>query len=237
MFQTWRDLLFLHWEIDPQEIAKKIPSRLSIDLHQGKAYLGLIPFSMKKVRPRFLPALPWISNFLELNVRTYVYDKNGNPGVWFFSLDCNQPLAVTIAQKLFNLPYQHASMTSDGKNYHCQRRGQTEKATYQYPQMGPLQTATPGSLEFFLLERYLLFSQSSQGTISCGQVHHEPYTFSPVHLPQISHAPLHWEGFHLNSAPISTLASPGLDVSIYPLIPEDPSPLPNPLPKAPIYSK
>ena len=99
MFQTWSNLLFLHWEIDVQEIAKRIPNRLSVDLHEGKTYLGLVPFFMKKVRPRFLPQMPGLSNFLELNIRAYVHDEQGRPGVWFFSLDCDQPIAVEVARK------------------------------------------------------------------------------------------------------------------------------------------
>ncbi len=217
MFQTWGDLLFLHWEIDPAEIEKRIPAGLNVDLHDGKAYLGLVPFFMKKIRPRFLPAMPWLSNFLELNVRTYVHDKNGRPGVWFFSLDCNQPIAVEIARKFFHLPYQHAKMSSDGKNYHCQRKGENETATFEYPKMGPLKTAELGSLEFFLLERYLLFSESRKGEIYCGQVHHEAYPFCEVADPQISRAPFEWEGFEVEGSPVSSLVSPGVDVSIYPL--------------------
>jgi len=77
------------------QIRKRIPDRLSVDLHEGKTYLGLVPFFMKKVRPRFLPAVPWLSNFLELNVRAYVHDENGRPGVWFFSLD----YAVSLSTK------------------------------------------------------------------------------------------------------------------------------------------
>lgn len=217
MYQTWSDLLFLHWEIDPIEIEKRLPAGLSVDLYEGKAYLGLVPFFMQKIRPRFLPSVPWLSNFLELNVRTYVHDENGRPGVWFFSLDCNQAIAVEIARKFFHLPYQHAKMSSDAKNYHCQRKGQHEIATFEHPKMGPLQTAETGSLEFFLLERYLLFSESPKGEIYCGQVHHEPYSFCPVTAPEVSSAPLLWEGFEVAGAPLSSLASPGVDVKIYPL--------------------
>lgn len=217
MYQTWQDLLFLHWEIDPEVITDRIPNRLTVDLHEGKTYLGLVPFFMKKIRPRFLPSMPWLSNFLELNVRAYVHDEHGRPGVWFFSLDCNQPIAVEMARKFFHLPYQHARMTSEGTSYLCQRKGREETAAFEYPEMGPLATAEPGSLEFFLLERYLLFSESRKGQIHCGQVHHEPYPFCRVEVPQISTTPMMWEGFKFEDAPISSLASPGVDVSIYPL--------------------
>ena len=217
MFQTWSDLLFLHWEIDPAQIRARIPDRLSVDLHEGKTYLGLVPFFMRKVRPRFLPAVPWLSNFLELNVRAYVHDEHGRPGVWFFSLDCDQPVAVEAARRFFHLPYQHARMSAKGSTYRCQRRGQPEEAVFDYSCGENLKTAEPGSLEFFLLERYLLFSESRSGKIHCGQVHHEPYRFCNAKVPAMSTAPLVWEKFRVEGQPMSALASPGVPVQIHPL--------------------
>lgn len=217
MFQTWSDLLFLHWEIDPDEISNRIPDRLSVDLHDGKTYLGLVPFFMKKVHPRFVPSMPWLSNFMELNVRAYVHDEHGRPGVWFFSLDCDQPIAVEVARKFFHLPYQHARMSVEGSTYRCQRKDQEETAIYDYDIGEDLRTAEPGSLEFFLLERYLLFSESKNHRIHCGQVHHEPYTFSEIKVPTMSTAPLQWDGFEVSGAPVSALGSPGVPVKIFPL--------------------
>lgn len=217
MFQTWGNLLFLHWEIAPAEIQARIPKRLTVDLHEGKTYLGLVPFFMQKVRPRFLPTAPWLSNFLELNVRAYVHDEHGRPGVWFFSLDCDQPIAVELARRFFHLPYQHAKMSAEGTRYRCQRKGRPDEAAYDYSCGDDLRTAEPGSLEFFLLERYLLFSESRSGKIHCGQVHHEPYQFSEAKVPAMSTAPLEWDGFQVEGAPISALASPGVPVQIHPL--------------------
>ena len=105
MYQKWRDLLFLHWEFDPQVIQETLPAGLHVDTYQGRAYLGLVPFYMKDIRPRFCPCIPGISNFLEMNLRTYVFDSTGRPGVWFYSLDANQWLAVRIARRFFHLPY------------------------------------------------------------------------------------------------------------------------------------
>jgi uncharacterized protein YqjF (DUF2071 family) len=217
MFQNWSDLLFLHWEIEADEITKRIPDGLTVDLHEGKTYLGLVPFFMKKVRPRFLPALPWLSNFMEMNIRAYVHDAKGRPGVWFFSLDCNQPVAVELARKFFHLPYQHARMSSKGSEYRCLRKGEADEAVFDYPADGKVKSARPGSFEFFLLERYLLFSESRSGRLHCGQVHHNPYPFCEVEVPALSKAPLHWEGFELEGAPVSALMSPGVEVDIFPL--------------------
>ncbi len=110
MHQRWRALLFAHWRIDPDAIQKTLPVGLHVDTCDGSAWLGVVPFFMDAVRPAFLPALPWLSWFQELNVRTYVHDEKGVPGVWFYSLDCNQPLAVAIARTLFHLNYRHAAM-------------------------------------------------------------------------------------------------------------------------------
>jgi uncharacterized protein YqjF (DUF2071 family) len=217
MFQTWSNLLFLHWEFDPDEISARLPAPLSVDLHEGKTYLGLVPFFMKKVRPRFVPSMPPLSNFMELNVRAYVHDEQGRPGVWFFSLDCDQPIAVEVARRFFHLPYQHARMSHQGSEYRCQRKGQAEAAIYDYSIGKNLRTAEPGSLEFFLLERYLLFSESAKGRIHCGQVHHEPYAFSETNVPTMSTAPLEWDGFKVEEAPVSSLTSPGVPVKIFPL--------------------
>ncbi|MGJ8696231.1 MAG: YqjF family protein [Verrucomicrobiaceae bacterium] len=222
MYQTWADLLFLHWEINPQIIREHLPKGLHVDLFNGKAYLGIVPFFMKNVRPKGLPALPWLSHFLELNVRTYVHDDQGRPGVWFFSLDCDQPIAVQTARTLFHLPYQHAKMSAEKDaggytNYRCRRKSEPNEAHYRYKSQEKPTIAQPGTLEFFLLERYLLFSEKRNGSLFCGQVHHPPYAFSNADIPEKNGAPLLWEGFSLTEKPISALVSPGVDVDIFPL--------------------
>ena len=110
MRQCWSGLLFLHWPVDPAMIQSRLPDGLFVDTYDNKAWLGVVPFFMDRVRPVMLPPVPGLSWFLELNVRTYVHDAQGRPGVWFFSLDCNQPLAVEIARRFFHLPYEHAAM-------------------------------------------------------------------------------------------------------------------------------
>lgn len=217
MFQCWSQLLFLHWKVPAEVIQARLPAGLHVDQYEGTCYLGLVPFLMEKVRPRFLPCAPWLSNFLELNVRTYVFDDDGQPGVWFFSLDCNQPVAVELARRFFHLPYQHAVMSRNGTRYHCRRKDREETATFDYAVEGPFQTATPGSLEFFLLERYLLFSASPAGNLHTGRVHHEPYAFASIPVPPHSLLPCRWDGFELEGPPVSALVSPGVPVRIHPL--------------------
>src|SRR5579871_2480588 len=93
MAMQWHDLLFMHWPVPVDQLRPLIPPALAIETFDGMAWLGLVPFRMSGVRPRFVPALPWLSAFPELNVRTYVTSA-GKPGVWFFSLDAANPLAV-----------------------------------------------------------------------------------------------------------------------------------------------
>jgi len=221
MFQSWENLLFLHWEVEPEVLLARIPKRLKLDLHDGRAYLGIVPFFMNNVRPRFFPTVPGLSNFLELNVRTYVYDQDGRPGVYFLSLDCNQALAVAIAKSRFHLPYYNAQMSAvetDGIiDFSCRREGHLQKGRYLWetPQGGEI--AKPGTLEFFLLERYLLFSQRRNGELFCGRVHHEPYQFSEAKVTKVGIEPLDWEQIPFKGAPVSALASRGVDVSIHAL--------------------
>jgi uncharacterized protein len=94
MFQRWLHLLFLHWPVEPRTIQSTLPPGLQVDTFSGQGWIGIVPFFMRGVRPVGLPSIVGPSNFLELNLRTYVRDRDGRPGIWFYSLDANQPLAV-----------------------------------------------------------------------------------------------------------------------------------------------
>ena len=233
MDQTWTDLLFVHWEAPVSAIQATLPAGLTVDTWEGRAYLGVIPFYMRNIRPRGFPPLPWISYFLEMNVRTYVHDANGTPGVWFYSLDCNQPGAVWMARTLLGLPYRHAAMRARrakdrGIHYRSRRRFGSAGAEFRYrlesPKLdvaavrasispGP-QVATPGTLEFFLLERYLLFTWHHRRLLRA-QVHHAPYPLQPVAVEALSINHLAPEGVDTSSAPVHQMASPGVNVEIY----------------------
>ena len=110
MLQSWHDLLFAHWPVSQQAMREQVPASLDLDLFQGKAWISVVPFRMSGIRPRYLPALPWLSAFAELNVRTYVV-RDGMPGVYFFSLDAANPIAVRLARRFFHLPYFDADMS------------------------------------------------------------------------------------------------------------------------------
>jgi len=221
MYQRWENLLFLHWRWDAAEIQRTLPPGLFVDTFQSEAWLAIVPFFMRGIRPRFFPAVPGISDFLELNVRTYVHDAQGRPGVWFYSLDCNQSLAVWTARTFFHLPYQHAAMSAhslDGCiDYTCQRRGDSNGSRFRYRIHSQAHLAEPGTLEFFLAERYLLFSQSPRG-IRCGQVHHTPYPLATATLESWDVNSLLQAGFASPARPPDhVIASAGVDVRVFPL--------------------
>ena len=201
MRQRWDDLFFLHWEYAPATIQARLPAGLTVDTFAGKAYLAVVGFRMNAVRPAGLPALPWLSYFNELNVRTYVRDAAGEPGVWFFSLDCDRAPAVALARKLFGLPYEHAAMSfGPGLALTCRRQGETAIGRYAWSATSTPQITSPGSLEFHLTERYNFFSERN-GRLARGQVHHAPYQLSRASMTDGSDLPLHWDGFDVGGRP------------------------------------
>ncbi len=221
MKQRWSRLLFLHWRVEPELLRSLLPAGLHLDLHDGGAWLGVVPFFMERIRPLPLPPAPWLSWFLELNVRIYAHDDSGLPGVWFLSLDCNQPVAVALARRFFLLPYEHARMRAGGPmtdtEYRCLRRGEREEAVFRYGPKGTPRQAEPGSLEFFLLERYLLFSGRA-GHLHHGQVHHPPYRWTEASCETWSTLPLKWNGLpEPGRTPDSALWAEPVDVEIFPL--------------------
>lgn len=187
MYQNWHHLLFLHWEIPPQELQALLPPRLTLDTFDGKAYVGLIPFTMTGVRPILTPPLPWISSFHEVNVRTYVHLDGRDPGVWFFSLDASSRIAVAAARAMYHLSYFEAEMdlrVGEGvlpvievDSHRTDARGaQPANLHARYRAVeGPVQAAAPGTIEHFLIERYILYAQDEERQLYRARVHHEPY--------------------------------------------------------------
>jgi len=225
MYQQWRDLLFLHWEYSAAVIQATLPEGLFVDTFAGKAYLGVVPFFMQNIRPRFLPAVPGISDFMELNLRTYVHDRAGVPGVWFYSLDANQWLAVKIARRFFHLPYEHAKMkssrTGEGRiRYESRRTGEPANGAvclFQYASGSESPPPAPDSLEFFLVERYRLYSHTPDG-LRRGAVFHPPYPLCRAEVTAWDENLLSLDGFApTGRAPDHVLMSRGVDVSLFPL--------------------
>src|SRR5918993_2929563 len=158
MTQTWHDLLFAHWPVDIATLRPLVPNAFDIDLYQGQAWVGIVPFHMSNVAPRSVPALPWVSAFPELNVRTYVR-AGGRGGVYFFSLDASNPLAVGVGRVLAHLPYYTADMKveeDDGWIRYASRRKRSADRRAElaatYRPVGAPQPPMAGTLEHFLTE-------------------------------------------------------------------------------------
>jgi uncharacterized protein YqjF (DUF2071 family) len=178
MTQSWRDLLFAHWAVDAAKLRAQIPEQLKIDTFNGQAWLAVVPFRMVGVRLRGTLPLPWLSAFPELNVRTYV-TCDGKPGVWFFSLDAGNSLAVTIARAWFHLPYFRARMQCSERNewieYASERQhsgAAPAELQGRYRAVSPIFAPQPGTLEHFLTERYCLYAVDSIGRLVRGEIHH-----------------------------------------------------------------
>jgi uncharacterized protein YqjF (DUF2071 family) len=188
MTQSWHDLLFAHWPVDQNALRDKIPASFPLDLFDGQAWLGIIPFHMTNVAPRGLPALPWVSAFPELNVRTYVA-VDGKPGIYFFSLDASNPVAVGTARALFHLPYFTAAMkvqTQEGWIDYSSRRVNRESGpgdfVARYRPTGAIHEPQPGTLEHFLTERYCLYTVDSSFRPHRLEIHHRPWPLQPAEL-------------------------------------------------------
>jgi uncharacterized protein YqjF (DUF2071 family) len=177
MAQTWHDLLFAHWPVASEVLRPLVPAQLPLDPFDGQCWVGVVPFHMSGVRARGLPALPRLSRFPELNVRTYV-SLDGEPGVYFFSLDAANLPAVWAARRFYRLPYYHAHMAAefdgpwiryDSHRYH----GQAEFRG-KYRPVGEARLREKGSLEHWLTERYCLYTvEGSQ--VHRAQIHHQPW--------------------------------------------------------------
>lgn len=176
--QAWNDLLFAHWPVARDRLREIVPSFLEIDTFDNEAWVTVAPFKLSDLSPRGVPALPWISAFDEINVRTYVlYD--GIPGVYFFSLDANSVSAVVGASTLYHLPYFLADiqMRADrGKVfYRSSRSSGAAVFEAEYAPAGPLFQAERGTLAFFLTERYCLYTQDAAGNAYRVDIHHRPW--------------------------------------------------------------
>lgn len=188
MTQSWHDLLFAHWPVDKARLREKVPPGLELDLFDDQAWLGVIPFHMTNVAPRGLPALPWVSAFPELNVRTYV-SVDRKPGVYFLSLDAGNPIAVGTARTLFHLPYYSARMAVEPRDGWIDYSSQRTSAAHgpaefvaRYRPAGQAYEPRAGTLEHFLTERYCLYTIDDSFRSYRLEIHHRPWLLQPAEL-------------------------------------------------------
>jgi len=184
--QRWNDLLFAHWPVPAESLAALLPEGLEPDTFQGSAWLGVVPFWLDRIKVRGIPGIPGMRSFPDLNVRTYVRDAStGTPGMYFFSLDATNLLAVMLAQTFFHLPYHWAEMRLDQQSereftLYSRRRFTHHPVVFEarYRGLGPtrkLAEVRSGSLEFFLMERSSLFTRNRAGQAVRSNLHHVPW--------------------------------------------------------------
>ncbi len=233
--QKWSNLLFVHWRVSPLVLEPLLPPQLTVDTFEGTAWVGLVPFHMSGVRPKWSPAIPGVSSFHETNVRTYVHMNGQDPGVWFFSLDASSSLAVRIARWKWQLPYFRAAMrvkrSGDVVRYESERlwpgaygagtsiEAKVEDLLGALDKDVPAGQAVAGTLEHFLAERYILYALGKGNTLNRGQVHHTPYPLREARLLTFEETLLEAAQITPRSGPEHVMFSEGVDVEIFKLRP------------------
>lgn len=192
MGQTWKGLLFAHWPIAVEALRPHVPETLEVEQYGGSAWLGITPFRVVSLRLHGLPPVPGLSDFLELNCRTYVR-RSDRPGIWFFSLDASSRLAVEAARRTYRLPYRHARIDLEAATFTARREGEAAFFSASYDARGQAKSARAGSLEHFLVERYCLYA--ADGELRA-DIHHPPWQLqqAEVELDQRSISPVPLDG-------------------------------------------
>jgi hypothetical protein len=209
---TWRDLLFAHWRVDPATVAARLPEPIEVDTFEGEAYLGVVPFRME-VAP---VGLPLGRTFGELNLRTYVRSPDGGSGVYFFNLDADDRLGVTVARSLFRLPYYRAEMSVERtggrvrfRSRRTHRRAPPARFDGRYGADGPEFAPEPGSLERFLVENYRFYTTDDDGQVYRGDIDHEPWSLRPAWAEFAENTLFEANGFEPpDGAPLLHVAEP-----------------------------
>ena len=176
MAQDWHHTLFVHWPVPLSSLREHVPQELEIDTFEGSAWIGLVPFKVKNTRGKFIPAIPGVSSYLEVNVRTYV-KYSGRTGVYFFSLDANHLLAVLGAKAVFGLNYKQANISFEERDHfemissRAQAAGGNARMELRYIPETQVFFAETGTLEHWLTERYCLWTKRGSKLIR-GDIHH-----------------------------------------------------------------
>jgi uncharacterized protein YqjF (DUF2071 family) len=228
MAQRWNNLLFIHRPAPVEALRALVPAPLELDLHEGTAWVSVTPFYLSHLRPRALPPLPWISEFPELNVRTYV-TLGGKPGVYFFSLDAGNPVAVYGARALYRLPYFRASMSvreaRDGTIHYRSRRlhhgAPAAELSTRYRPAGAVTHSKPGTVDHWLTERYCLYAVDGARRVFRAEIHHHPWPLQPAEVELRVNLMTQQIGIELpNTKPICHFAR-YQEVVAWPIVPLD----------------
>lgn len=194
--QSWLELTFLHWAFDPSAVRRLVPAELELDLWEGRCYVGLVPFILADITLVNAPAIPWLSRFAETNVRTYVYDRYGCRGVWFFSLDAARLAAVAGARLSYSLPYFWAKMDvqRSGAEIEYRSRRRYGPEAFSDIRVTPAEAVRePNELEAFLTARWRLFA-CRRGEILRADIDHPRWPLQRVAIHRLDESLLQAAG-------------------------------------------
>ena len=217
MKQSWLDLAYIHFRYDPQEVASLLPPGLDIDIHDGSAWVGLIPFSMRNIGIPHLPSVPYLGSFPEVNVRTYVV-HNGVPGVWFFSLDINRLIPTAVARTTYLLPYCWGKASHHRHNNrlttHVSRKlpGAPAHTNIEIEIGDPI--TSPSPLEVFLSARWGLYSQGLGESLRYAPVDHPAWPLHNARLISLNDSLITAAGFSAPTGDPHVMFSPGVKVRV-----------------------
>ena len=216
MVQQWRDLAYVHWRYPVEEVQALLPSGVEVDVHDGSAWVGLIPFSMRKIGLPRLPAVPYLGSFPEVNVRTYVR-CNGKPGVWFFSLDVNRFLPALVARTTYLLPYCWGSARhfrdGDVLKTTVRRRWPSTSSTHISILIGD-EIEEPSDTAVFLSARWGLYSKGFRGALRYSPVDHEKWPLYSATLLNIDDSLVTSAGLSAPRGEPHVMFSPGVSVRV-----------------------
>lgn len=181
-YQEWNKALFLHWKIPFDELRKSVPERLELDTFESEAYISLVAFQMQKIRPKHLPAVKFISDFEEINLRTYVIN-DGKAGVYFLNIEAEKYLSAFVAKKLSGLPYEKSNIFRKGNRFSSQNTFKKFHLEAEFEAKEKLQTKT--GLDHWLTERYCLYLED-RNQLFRFDIHHKEWEIRNVEIKKLS---------------------------------------------------
>lgn len=181
-YQEWNNTIFLHWQVELSELEKLVPKELEIDLFDGNPWVSVVAFTMEKIRPRNLPSFPPISDFDEINIRTYV-KSNNKTGVYFLSIEGGTKLSCKVAKSLSELPYRFSKIKRTKNNYVAYNSEFNDKLNIEFAIGKEIKEKT--KLDKWLTERYALFQDTGK-SINEFEIHHLEWPINEIDLKRVA---------------------------------------------------
>lgn len=207
-YQEWNRAIFLHWPVPKTLLQPYIPSSVQLDTCDGTAWISFVAFSMEKMKFRYVPSFPPISNFDELNLRTYVR-SNGKSGVYFLSIEASKKCACYIAKAISELPYTHAAMQRETGKFSSKNSEKATQFSVSFTKEKLIRNKT--TLDLWLTERYALFQENSSGQLLQFDIHHVEWPLYTIKLTSLDFKFPKFEEL-LNTPPVHAHYSPGVQV-------------------------